>query len=637
MRMLTLTLIATTLIVILSSVALAVDNETYDDPGKGLTSETMWYRFEQDDTLPIGYDWSGNEQNLTSLKDGPSFENGMIGNGSARFDGIDDSLHINFSNQAIENITVSFWLNATRPDNQLTEDFILRVPFVFRLEYTGSRMILQDEQQLKSSAINISGTSNESHHYTITFGSSKYNSTFFKDGEQLADGFNSTLEPSLGGVNLSVGLGSSDQYFLGVLDDIRFFLNQTPNAGDIKYLYNQGAGNNNSLSTKRPGAENVSLTPSPASLGDPITGIAAYVDNTTRTPTSNKTRWYVNGTRLELADDEPTLGGGNVTQNANITFSIQYNNSYFTNSFVNSTTLTVGDLISPRFKGNSTNTPSIPLESGINLIVNVTENSGNIEFVKAEVRDPNQQKSNLTMSLNQGTSEDGEYIVAYTPTVVGIHNITFYAKDGNGNENRTGSELSFVATETTNDGGGGGGGGGSTTTIVTGNNTPNLFFGLTTISLTIISTPREVIRNYKFQNLGNAELENAKVSVIGRAKEYVTATVCEEPGLNCADERINLQSGETAFLRLTGTFDNTLGSGAEGIIRIQEQTTNGKTFDTLLSIDRPLFYKSIISKISQSNTYKDFFGNNQLPALIIAYTSLLLSFILVINFLRIIL
>ncbi|HCY19391.1 MAG TPA: hypothetical protein DHU69_06495 [Deltaproteobacteria bacterium] len=372
---------------------------------------------------------------------------------------------------------------------------------------------------------------------------------------------------------------------------------------------------------------NVSISPQPLISGN-AKGHCNYTSETNLPPIDNQTLWYQNNSIVNTANNSFILLGGNVSENSNITFSCRYNDTYDWSSWVNSSTLTVGDQSPPTINGNRTASPSVVVNSVMDTYCNVSDSSGVVSSVTIEVENPNQQKTNLSASLDSGSSSNGEWKASYTTSVVGTHAVRCYAQDGSGNRANTGNELTFTATTASTPPQGGGGGGGTTTIIQNGNQTPILYFGTLSFSFTIYSTPSSQERYLKFENKGNGAITNGNVVVLGNASKYISAKVCETPEVNCKSSGIVIKSGATGFLLMQGNFDRNLIETSQGIVRISEEGNNGKTFDLLISLDRPLIY-GVISKISNSTPYMEMFGDNELPALVITY----LGFVILVLFL----
>jgi len=151
-----------------------------------------------------------------------------------------------------------------------------------------------------------------------------------------------------------------------------------------------------------------------------------------------------------------------------------------------------------------------------------------------------------------------------------------------------------------------GGGGTEVIVIEPKNETAILFFGLVTLSFTVITTPSESEKVLKFTNIGNKSFEGDMV-IEGEANQYVNGTVCNINNEDCKTEGIKISSGESKLLVLNGIFTDELGYGAEGIIKFNSeqpvqmfptyQRTLGiessylPTYELGLLIERPPLYK----------------------------------------------
>ena len=334
--------------------------------------------------------------------------------------------------------------------------------------------------------------------------------------------------------------------------------------------------------------------------------------------------WIINNTIIKEAGNNTLLNAPNVSLNANISFQVRINNGYGITAwteFVNSSKINIGDSTAPTFKGNRTNPSSVQRDLTIDLFANTTDING-IDRVIAEVNNPNNVKSNHTMDLDTGIITNGEWIYTFTTSIVGTHNVTFYSRDGSLNEANTDGKLTFEVTAPPSGGSTStGGGSGATTTIIQSSNaTPVLFFGLNSISFFVISVPSTHVKIIKFENKGSGSFADASIKVIGDVSPFIKAQICETPEERCKDKGITIKSGQSAFLRLTGTFNKDIGSGKEGIIRMNEEKEKGKIFDLPVVIDRPPAYQFLIAPISQNSLYENIFGFNELPALLISYT-----------------
>ncbi len=142
-----------------------------------------------------------------------------------------------------------------------------------------------------------------------------------------------------------------------------------------------------------------------------------------------------------------------------INFTVRVNDSF---NIVNQTSIVIEvvDVTAPSIFGNRTSSSSVTLGQTVDLFVNFSDLIG-VNVVKVEIEDPNTDKTNITMVLNNGYPQKGEWKDTFTTSILGEHSLVFYAIDTSGNEVNNGNELNFtvVAAETPSSGGGGGGGG----------------------------------------------------------------------------------------------------------------------------------------------------------------------------------
>jgi len=149
-------------------------------------------------------------------------------------------------------------------------------------------------------------------------------------------------------------------------------------------------------------------------------------------------------------------------------------------------------------------------------------------------------------------------------------------------------DVEFVVTSPPVSTGGGGGGGGGIT-ILSGNNTPILFFGINTLSFTVISTPKTTEKTIKVINLANVTF-NGDLTIEGTVAKWLDAKVCDVNILECKTEDIEINGSETKLLVINGNFDTNLGRGGDGILKLSEDNGFDKTFELGLVVERPPLY-----------------------------------------------
>ena len=120
--------------------------------------------------------------------------------------------------------------------------------------------------------------------------------------------------------------------------------------------FNDSIGNTNQseissfyLMNYIPIVNNVSLTELPLALNTDIKGHGNFTDRNFDLPRDNQTYFYVNKSIVNTANNSFILKGGNVTNNANITFSIRYFDGYNWSDWVNSSTTSASDNTPPTF------------------------------------------------------------------------------------------------------------------------------------------------------------------------------------------------------------------------------------------------------------------------------------------------
>lgn len=138
--------------------------------------------------------------------------------------------------------------------------------------------------------------------------------------------------------------------------------------------------------------------------------------------------------------------------------------------------------------------------------------------------------------------------------------------------------------------GGGGGGGevsgggrdGDITIIdVERNNTVIIDFGLPLLGFSIIAPPSEVTKNVLIKNEGYLDLERADIGVSGGASEYLNVTFCNIDFERCS-YKVDLDSGNSGFLVVQGTFPEDYEGHTDGIITI---FTDYDDFELITKID----------------------------------------------------
>ena len=241
----------------------------------------------------------------------------------------------------------------------------------------------------------------------------------------------------------------------------------------------------------QPVISNVVITPSPAETSDNLNVTYTYYDIDGDTETNTYFQWYINNAENESVR---YLTSGNTSLNDNIIISIKADDGIENSTWLNSTTLTIGDSTDPIIHTHYMSGTSGYTNIAFTIGINVTE-SNTIDWVKVEINDPNDDKTNYTMALSHGNSSEHYYIKSYTPTIVGQYDFYFYVQDGSSNyDSLNGTQYYEASTAPATPTGGGGG----DTTIIIQEPTPT---NLTTVepvsvfdTITVGSTLRKELR-----------------------------------------------------------------------------------------------------------------------------------------------
>lgn len=147
------------------------------------------------------------------------------------------------------------------------------------------------------------------------------------------------------------------------------------------------------------------------------------------------------------------------------------------------------DITGATFSNATLSSSSPELSSSIDIFVNVTDVSSNITSVVVEVTNPNDVRTNFTMTFSTGDNNRGntsKWFKVFTNSVLGLHQISYFTTDNSGNFNSSGNLINFTSVAIVSPGGGGGGG--PSLTIV-GNVSSILDFGTLVFSFTVIAPP----------------------------------------------------------------------------------------------------------------------------------------------------
>ena len=189
---------------------------------------------------------------------------------------------------------------------------------------------------------------------------------------------------------------------------------------------------------------NVSIALLPLAQGDTATGYFNFSDADSDFIIHNKSYWYINKTLCLICNDTRTLGGNNVTNGGNITYSIMIGDKYDNTTFVNSSTATVGDTAVPTLT-------SLNLTE-LNLTFKCSDTLSTIKKANYTLKKPDgtfeTKDSNLDFSIDINSLSN---IINVTlndkhTLVNGSYNVTqIGCEDGNSNyfENVTTRDLNF--------------------------------------------------------------------------------------------------------------------------------------------------------------------------------------------------
>ncbi len=186
-----------------------------------------------------------------------------------------------------------------------------------------------------------------------------------------------------------------------------------------------------------------SIFPSPATNLDNLNCTENYYDVDSDLESSHWFKWYVNGILSSFTSQN--LSVGNYTSNDTVICSIRAFDGTDNSTWSNSSPLTVGDKVPPVLHDDFLSASSGYTNNILNIYVNATE-LNYIEWVYAEIQDPNQVKTNLTMTQESHVGSEYKFNVSYTPQTAGTYHFKFYARDGSGNVGNLTSTLTYTAS-----------------------------------------------------------------------------------------------------------------------------------------------------------------------------------------------
>ncbi len=205
----------------------------------------------------------------------------------------------------------------------------------------------------------------------------------------------------------------------------------------------------------RPVITNVVIDPSPAGNTDNLNVTYTYYDIDGDAEVNTYFQWYINDAENETVR---YLTSGNTSLNDNVIISIKADDGADNSTWLNSTTLTIGDSANPVLHTHYMSATSGYTNVAFTIGINVTE-SNTIDWVYVEINDPNADKTNYTMSVSQTNGTEHYYTKSYIPTIVGQYDFYFYAQDGSSNyDSLNGTQYYTASTVPTPPTSGGGGG-----------------------------------------------------------------------------------------------------------------------------------------------------------------------------------
>lgn len=212
----------------------------------------------------------------------------------------------------------------------------------------------------------------------------------------------------------------------------------------------------------KPNISNLTISPLPVSGN--LKGHCNFTDaNTDATHGGDQTYWYLNNSLLLTANNTNVLLSGNVTNNANITYSCRVNDTYEWSDWMNSSTATAGDVSAPVLNSYFLQYSSLNNAAGNtnNLSINASDDF-QVSTITFNITTP---IANLTrsFSFNPSQSVISSYLLfeSSESLILGNYNITSITMtDGNGNIFVNYTTLKFfvsLSPSVSNAGGGGGG------------------------------------------------------------------------------------------------------------------------------------------------------------------------------------
>jgi hypothetical protein len=210
------------------------------------------------------------------------------------------------------------------------------------------------------------------------------------------------------------------------------------------------------LSNTAPNITAVIIQPSPASSSDNLSFTNTTVDASNDSITAWSIKWYIDGVQSVANDNKSILNSSYFSGLHDIYVSLAAYDGSLWSDYTNSTVLTLGDSTPPTIS----NIQVSPSSGYIGAAVTISANISEINEMGAVVVEDSilGVKTNHTMSLSSGTSNNGIYSETFAANTEGIYIFTVFATDGSGNMDGASTSQTFTTILAPTSGGGGGGG-----------------------------------------------------------------------------------------------------------------------------------------------------------------------------------
>lgn len=326
-----------------------------------------------------------------------------------------------FSCRSYNGIDFSLWKNSSISTIQNTPPTFNQSNFYYSIPHNNNISL-----QINSTDIDIM---DDNPHYTV-------NDTSF------------TINLTTGILNKTNDINTIGEY------NITVNVNDTVNTSTMWIYVN--------ITNTKPNITSVILMPIGAQTNDDLLVTNITVDNENDTITNYHIKWYINEIHAQALENISLLNYTNTLLNDNISVQMSVYDGNLWSEYTNSSIITIGDNVIPNLTNDQLSATSGSNDAPFSIYVNVTE-TNTVDYVRAQITDPNSIKTNFSMTLINGTSNDGRYSKTYTPSTDGIYNFTFYSRDGSGNIAVLESSLTYTESTVTQQQVGGGGGGATST------------------------------------------------------------------------------------------------------------------------------------------------------------------------------